>query len=131
MRSKSAPRIMVAVETPGTLEALQKESSTWNFSLKLKFVDSVTEAMLNLGSERPDLLVVELAMPRAQQEKTLMALENFNAKGRPISMVLVTQETQLRPTPPVGNNFIQIAPGPMSAVWLHAYLTGVLATCRS
>lgn len=131
MRSKSAPRIMVAVETPETLESLQQQSSTWNFSVKLKFVDSVTEAMLNLGSERPDLLVVELAMPRAQQEKTLMALENFNARGRPISMVLVTQEPQLRATPPAGANFIQIAPGPMSAVWLHAYLTGVLATCRS
>lgn len=131
MRSKSVPRIMVAVETPDTLTALQQQSSAWNFSLKLKFVDSVTEAMLSLGSERPDLLVVELAMSRPQQEKTLMALENFNSRGRPISMVLVTEEKNLRTVPAASPNFIQIAPGPMSVVWLHAYLTGVVATCRS
>jgi hypothetical protein len=87
--------------------------------------------MLSLGTDRPDLLVVELAMPRVQQERALMALENFNAKGRPISMVLVTQETHLRSKSQEGNKFIQIAPGPLSAVWLHAYLTGVVATCRS
>jgi excisionase family DNA binding protein len=130
-RPKAQPRIMIAVETPETLNALQQQSSSWNFSLKLKFIDSITEAMLSLGTDRPDLLVVELAMPRGQQERALMALENFNAKGRPISMVLVTQETHLRSKSQEGNKFIQIAPGPLSAVWLHAYLTGVVATCRS
>jgi len=131
IRSRTSPRIMVAVEKPETLQTLQRHSSTWNFSAKLKFVDSVTEALLNLGTERPDLLVVELAMPRAQQEKTLQALENFNARGRPISMVLVTEETHLRPSGGSTSNFIQLAPGPMSEVWLHAYLTGVVATCRN
>ncbi len=131
IRAKPAPSIMVAVETAETLAALREQSNSWDFSLKLHFVDSVTEALLNLGSERPDLLVVELAMPRAQQEKTLVALENFNKRGRPISMVLLTKEKNLRSTLSTGANFIQIAPGPMSVVWLHAYLTGVVATCRS
>jgi excisionase family DNA binding protein len=130
-RPKAQPRIMIAVETPETLNALQQQSSSWDFSLKLKFIDSITEAMLSLGTDRPDLLVVELAMPRVQQERALMALENFNAKRRPISMVLVTQEIHLHSKSQESNKFIQIAPGPLSAVWLHAYLTGVVAICRS
>lgn len=130
-QSKSPPSIMVVVESTETLQALKKQSAVWNFPLKLQFVDSITEALLNLGSERPDLLVVELSMPRKQQEKTVMALENFNTRGRPISMVLVTQETLVRPAPTSGTKFLQIAPGPMSVVWLHAYLTGVLATCSN
>lgn len=131
-RARELPRIMVVSETPQTLETLQKQNQKWRFAVDLTFVDSVTEALLNLGSERPDLLVVELSMPRAQQLKTLQALENFNGRGRPVSIVLVTQEARLPDTPSgTSSSMIQVAPGPLSEVWLHAYLTGVVARCQA
>jgi len=77
------------------------------------------------------LLVAELTMPKSQQEKTLQALENFNARSRPISMVLVSKESELQASSTETRNAIQIAPGPLTDVWLHAYLTGVVATCRT
>jgi phage terminase Nu1 subunit (DNA packaging protein) len=80
-----------------------------------------------LGGERPDLLVVELTMAREQQQKTLQALENFNSRGRPISMVLLTNEKDLMSA---AVSSIQLVKGPLSEAWLHAYLTGVSATCR-
>lgn len=130
-RSREQPKIMVVCETPEVLSALEEHNTQWNFPVDIKFVDSVTEALLILGSERPDLLVAELSMPRAQQLKTLQALENFNARGRPVSIVLVTQQAR-RPEEPVGGaGLIQIAPGPLSEVWLHAYLTGVVAKCQA
>lgn len=129
-RSRVPPKILIAVESQKTLEHLQFQGATWNFPVILKFVDSITEALLHLGTDRPDLLVAELTMPAAQQEKTVQALENFNARSRPISMVLVTEERALRVSPAGGANTIQLAPGPLSDVWLHAYLTGVVATCR-
>lgn len=130
-RSRTLPKILVAVESPETLEHLQQKSTLHDFPVTLKFVDSITEALLNLATERPDLLVAELTMPKAQQEKTLQALENFNTRSRPISMVLLTKEKELRTAPAEAPNTIQLAPGPLSDVWLHAYLTGVVATCRT
>ena len=130
-RVRTMPRIMVVSENPATLQTLDRQHRQWNFPVNLKFLDSVTEALLNLGSERPDLLVVELTMPRAQQQKTIQALENFNTRGRPISMVLVTEEAGLLDSPPDAANLIQIAPGPLSEIWLHAFLTGVAARCQA
>jgi excisionase family DNA binding protein len=130
-RSRTLPKILVAVESPETLEHLQQKSTLHDFPVTLKFVDSITEALLNLATERPDLLVAELTMSKAQQEKTLQALENFNTRSRPISMVLLTKEKELRTAPAEAPNTIQLAPGPLSDVWLHAYLTGVVATCRT
>ncbi len=128
-RRKAIPKIMVAIESADTRTTLQAHNQQWNFPIEVQFVDSLMEALLTLGSERPDLLLVELAMPKAQQEKTMLALENFNARGRPISMVLVTNETGPNAAPS-SSKHIQLAPGPLSNVWLHAYLTGVVATCR-
>ena len=129
-RARVPPRVMVAVESRDTLQHLQQQSRMWNFPITLNFVDSITEALLNLGTDRPDLLVAELTMPKAQQEKTLQALENFNARSRAISMVLVTKEHDLRTSSAEASHAIQLVPGPLSDVWLHAYLTEVVATCR-
>ena len=126
-RPLSMPKVMVVLESDA-LGKLQKCSEEWAFALELQFVDSVTEALLILGGERPDLLVVELTMTREQQQKTLQALENFNSRGRPISMVLLTNEKDLMNGAVSG---IQLVKGPLSESWLHAYLTGVAATCRS
>jgi len=130
-RMRVLPKVMVAVESRETLDRLHQQEDAWRFPVSLQFVDSVTEALLTLASERPDMLVVEMAMPRAQQEKTLQALENFNARSRPIAMVLVTQERDLKMAPSPSPSPIQLAPGPLCDVWLHAYLTGVVATCRT
>mgnify|MGYP002737423677 CR=1 FL=1 len=125
-RPSSLPKVMVVLESDA-MGKLQKCSEEWAFALELQFVDSVTEALLILGGERPDLLVVELTMAREQQQKTLQALENFNSRGRPISMVLLTNEKDLMSA---AVSSIQLVKGPLSEAWLHAYLTGVSATCR-
>eukprot|EP01034_Spumella_vulgaris_P024249 gene24249-30568_t len=87
------PRVTVVVETPALLSDLIKDYSLWDFAVDVTFFDSVTEALLELSSKRPDMMVVEMSMPRAQQEKTFQALENFNQRGRaPLSVVLISQE---------------------------------------
>ena len=127
-RSKT-PSILVVTEATETHESLLQHCNISRLAVQVRFLDSITEALLILGSERPDLLVVEMTMPRLQQEKTMAALENFNARGRPIPMVLLTQESELRAAATMSSP-IQLVPGPLSAPWLHAYLTGVVTTCR-
>lgn len=130
-RGSGAPKVMVVLESHVMSAQLRQQSLQWGFPLDLQFMDSITEALLLLGGQRPDLLVVELNLPLDQQQRTIQALENFNARGRPVSMVLVSNETNGHPALIQAGGAIQVVSGPLSVLWLHAYLTGVSATCRT
>ena len=132
IKSMMKPRVTVVVESAQLMSQLMLASTDWQFAVDVTFFDSVTEGLLELSSKRPDMLVVEMSMPRAQQEKTLQALENFNSRGRaPLSVVLVTEEKDLLAYRSSSTaNSIQVVSGPMSPVWMHAYLTGVVASCQ-
>mgnify|MGYP002131438680 CR=1 FL=1 len=96
LKSSVKPRVTVVVESAQLMDQLMAANSGWTIPVEVTFFDSVTEALLELSSKRPDMLVVEMSMPRAQQEKTLQALENFNSRGRsPLSVVLITKEKDL------------------------------------
>ena len=126
------PKVSVVIESPLLYEEIRQECASWNLAIDVHFYDSVTEALLELSSHKPDMIVVEMSMPRSQQEKTFQALENFNQRGHaPLSVVLITAEKALTSIMPSGaSSSIQVVSGPLSSVWLHAYLTGILATCR-
>ncbi|PUE40545.1 helix-turn-helix domain-containing protein [Limnohabitans sp. Bal53] len=132
-KASHKPNVTVVVETPALFQSLTAECSQWNLELDVQFFDSVTEALLELSSNKPDMMVVEMSMPRGQQEKTLQALENFNQRGNaPLSVVLITSEKDLKASMPAGaSSLIQVVSGPMSPIWLHAYLTGVIASCKA
>lgn len=132
IKSTIKPRVTVVVEKAPLMNQLKASNAEWNFPVDVTFFDSVTEALLELSSKRPDMLIVEMSMPRSQQEKTLQALENFNNRGRtPLSVVLVTEEKGLLLQSPTGaTSSIQVVSGPMSNIWMHAYLTGVVASCQ-
>ena len=127
------PNVTVVIESPPLFVELKAECALWKLPIGVNFFDSVTEALLELSSQKPDMIVVEMSMPRIQQEKTFQALENFNQRGNtPLSVVLITAEKDLKASMPAGaSSSIQVVSGPMSAVWLHAYLTGVIASCRT
>ena len=127
------PNVTIVIESAKLFAELKTECESWNMPIDVRFFDSVTEALLDLSSQKPDMMVVEMSMPRAQQEKTFQALENFNQRGNsPLSVVLITQEKALSSGSPVSaNSAIQLVSGPLSSVWLHAYLTGVIASCRT
>lgn len=129
-KPRTQPKIMAVAETPDLLEALEKESANWDFPFDFRLVDSITAALLDLSEERPDVLIVELSMPRSQQEKTVAALQSFNSKGRPIFIALVTEELDLIPSASRNPASIQVVSGPLTPVWLHAFLVGVQATWR-
>jgi excisionase family DNA binding protein len=131
-KSSIRPKVTVVIESPALFFELNTECLQWNLPIDVQFFDSVTEALLDLSSHKPDMIVVEMSMPRAQQEKTFQALENFNQRGHtPLSVVLITGEKDLKASMPAGaSSSIQVVSGPLSAVWLHAYLTGVIASCK-
>jgi excisionase family DNA binding protein len=131
-KQSSQPRVSVVIESATLFEGLRQECHVWKMPVEVNFFGSVTEALLDLSSNRPDMIVVELSMPREQQQKTFQALENFNQRGHaPLSVVLITTEKELTSVVPTGSSSsIQVVSGQLTAVWLHAYLTGILATYR-
>lgn len=130
--NRRLPKVMVVSEDPERLKQLMRQHRSWALPMPTSFFDSVTEALLEMADNRPDMLLVELTMPLAQQEKTLQALQNFTSRGgSPMSVVLLSQEKSLLPTHlKQGKSAIQVVSGPLSAIWLQAYMTGVMATFR-
>lgn len=128
----SRPSVSIVIESPQLLEELRHACTSYNLPINVHFFNSVTEALLDLSNHKPDMLVVEMSMPRALQEKTFQALENFNQRGNnTFSVVLITHEKGLASHLPSGaSSQIQLVSGPLSAVWLHAFLTGILACSR-
>ena len=126
-------QLSLVSENTKLLARLQQAQKQWQLPIQLNAFESVTEALLDLSNIRPDMMVVELNMPRAEQQKTLQALVNFNSKGRgTLPIVLVTQEKDLgiegdSATP----STIQIIHKPLNEEWLHAYMVGVTAACRN
>lgn len=130
MDSPRLPSVMVVSEDPEGLRLLTRQHRTWSLPITTRFFDSVTEALLEMADNRPDMLLVELTMPLEQQQKTLQALQNFNTRGGPaLSVVLLSQEKSLLPASlKQGKSAIQVVSGPLTPTWLQAYLTGVMAT---
>ena len=106
--------VMVVAESQDLFDQLQSASQSWRFPFVLQLRDAITAALLDLSNARPDMLVVELAMPLSQQERTVAALQEFNARGRPMSIALVTQETGLLTGKLSTPSSIQLVPGPMT-----------------
>jgi excisionase family DNA binding protein len=132
VRTSAKPQISVVVENSEWIRSFKTELAQWNLPLEVRFFESVTEAILDLSAHRPDMLVLEMSTPLAQQEKTLQALENFNKRGKsPLSVVIITQEKGLVSSlPRTSASTIQLVSGPISSIWLHAYLIGILASHR-
>ncbi|MFN5177759.1 helix-turn-helix domain-containing protein [Limnohabitans sp.] len=126
------PKVMVVSDDQEKLQGLLGDFRHWALPLPTSFFDSVTAALLEMTSNRPDMLVVELTMPLAQQEKILDALQNFSSRGMtPMSIVLVTRETGLHPPEQrPGKCAIQVVVGPLVSLWLHGFLTGVMTRCK-
>ncbi len=126
------PQVTVVAEKASWIKDFQANMGQWRLPVDVRFFESVTEAFLDLSSNRPDMLVMEMSMPVKQQELTLQALDNFNKRGKfPLSVVIVTEENSLGSSLPTSSaSSIQLVPGPMTSVWLHAYLIGVIASCK-
>ena len=129
VKALAKPSVMVVVESEHLRQQLTGITLEWSRAVDVVFFDSITEAFLEMASKRPQMLLLEMCAPSAQQKKTLQALENFNAKGSmPLAVAVVTEhKDRLLSLTGSGLSSIQVVPGPLSALWIHAYLTGVMA----
>ena len=127
----TALRVVVVSEQTENLSALQALVDRCSPQLALTLRDSVSSTLLELSTERPDVLVAELAMPFAQQEKTVQALQAFVARGPVLAITLLTEEEALLARPLGGSGALQLLPGPLTPDWLEGFLSGLQAAQRA
>ena len=122
-----ALRVVVVSEQAEGLPALQAQAERWAPQLALTLRDSVSSTLLELSTERPDVLAAELGMPRPQQEKTVQALQAFVARGPTLTITLLTQEAALLGDAQARSAGLQLMPGPLTPDWLEGFLSGLQA----
>lgn len=127
-------KIMMVIDSPELTLRLKKDVNQSNLPLQISFLESLTEALLELLNEKHDLLVVQMTEPRKQQEKALGILQKFMGARHMVAhtLVLSTEEDLLPPAKSGGQAIsIQVLHKDLSAVWLSAYLSGFVAQRRA
>jgi len=117
-------KIAVASENVELLDRLRAQERVWSFPVNLRFLDSAEAALLSLGRDPIDQLIVEIRAPRTQQGKVLTALRSFGLLRHGASITLMVPRGELNHQTIDIANAIQIVSTPLSELWLHAYLTG-------
>jgi excisionase family DNA binding protein len=123
-------RVMMVIESEKAFQQLSHDVPQWKVPFEVTVLDSVAEALLELLNAPHDLLVLQTAAPRKQQEKTLAILQKFMLTRQTLAHTLVlSEEPQLwvdgkSPKPSAS---IQVLNQDLSPVWLSAYLAGFAA----
>lgn len=127
-------KVMMVIDAPELTNRLKKDVAQWQLPLQISFLESLTEALLELLNEKHDLLVIQMTESRKQQEKALDILQKFMGSRHTVGHTLIlTAEEDLLPLAKSSNNTvsIQVLNKDLSPVWLSAYLSGFVAQRRA
>ena len=127
-------KVMMVIDAPELTNRLKKDVAQWQLPLQILFLESLTEALLELLNEKHDLLVIQMTESRKQQEKALDILQKFVGSRHTVGHTLIlTAEEDLLPLAKSSNNTvsIQVLNKDLSPVWLSAYLSGFVAQRRA
>jgi len=127
-------KVMMVIESPELSQRLKKDLTQWQLPIQMSFLESLTEALLELLNEKHDLLVVQMTESRKQQEKALDILQKFVGSRHTVAHTLIlTSEEDLLPPSQSGSHSvsIQVLNKALSPVWMSAYLSGFVAQRRT
>jgi excisionase family DNA binding protein len=127
-------KVMMVIESPELSQRLKKDLTQWQLPIQMSFLESLTEALLELLNEKHDLLVVQMTESRKQQEKALDILQKFVSSRHTVAHTLIlTAEADLLPPSKLASHTasIQVLNKALSPVWMSAYLSGFVAQRRA
>lgn len=73
--SQNRLRVLLVEDDETTRELYQLEFESWNLPIDCTWMASAVEALMDIASMRPDLLITDLAMPRVDGFEMLKALK--------------------------------------------------------
>jgi excisionase family DNA binding protein len=119
--------ILVVEDDPATLEVFRAAVQRWNLSVDCTTMASALEALMDISTLKPDLLLTDLMMPGVDGFELLRTLRG-NADFSSMVMVAMTglsvEEVKERGELPSNTLTVQ---KPLDMRWLHGFVSAMLA----
>lgn len=124
--SSSFLKVLVVDDDLVTLELLRSAFEDWKLPVDCTVMSSAMEAVMDIGSIRPDLLISDLRMPGIDGFEFLRTVRN-NAAFNQLMILVVTglsdEEIAAKGGLPAHT---QIIHKPLNLLWLQGYVTGLI-----
>lgn len=124
-------RVLVVEDDPVTRELYRNFLEGWSVSMDCSIMQSALEALVDIASLRPDVLITDLSMPGVDGIEMLKVLvRNEQLVGMQVLVVsgLAKKEIDARGGLPPDALFL---PKPINFDWLSGYLSALLAAKRA
>lgn len=124
-------RVLVVDDDQPTLETIKAYFEKWEFPLDLTVMTSAMEAMIDISSLKPDLLLTDLKMPGVDGFELLRTLRKNPGFSSTILVAMTglsAHEIQARGGLPTSTIIMR---KPLEMNWLNGFATGLIAGKRS
>lgn len=123
-------RVLLVEDDEATRELYQLQFEDWDLPVDCTWMPSALEALMDIASMRPDLLITDLSMPGVDGIEMLKALKR-NLQLADMQIVVISglppEAVAARGGLPPHAHLLQ---KPVNFDWLHGYLTALLTANR-
>lgn len=123
-------RVLLVEDDEATRDLYQCQFDEWELPVDCTWMPSALQAMMDMASMQPDLLITDLSMPGVDGIEMLKTLKrNQNLAGMQIVVIsgLASEVVEARGGLPEHAHLMQ---KPINFDWLHGYLTALVAANR-
>jgi excisionase family DNA binding protein len=123
-------RVLMVEDDENTRELYRCQFEDWDLPVDCTWMPSALEAMMDIASMRPDLLITDLSMPGVDGIEMLKACKrNLQLADMQIVVIsgLAPEAVQARGGLPAEAHLLQ---KPINFDWLHGYITALVTANR-
>jgi excisionase family DNA binding protein len=127
---KNRLRVLMVEDDENTRELYRCQFEDWDLPVDCTWMPSALEAMMDIASMRPDLLITDLSMPGVDGIEMLKACKrNLQLADMQIVVIsgLAPEAVQARGGLPPEAHLLQ---KPINFDWLHGYITALVTANR-
>jgi excisionase family DNA binding protein len=123
-------RVLLVEDDEATRDLYQCQFDEWELPVDCTWMPSALQAMMDIASMQPDLLITDLSMPGVdgiEMLKTLKRNQNLASMQIVVISGLASEVVEARGGLPEHAHLMQ---KPINFDWLHGYLTALVAANR-
>lgn len=123
-------RVLLVEDDEATRDLYQCQFEEWDLPVDCTWMSSALQAMMDMASMQPDLLITDLSMPGVdgiEMLKTLKRNQNLASMQIVVISGLSSEAVQARGGLPEHAHLMQ---KPINFDWLHGYLTALVTANR-
>lgn len=127
---KSRLRVLIVEDDENTRELYRCQLEEWDLAVDCTFMPSAIEALMDIASMRPDLLITDLSMPGVDGIEMLKALK----RNQTLADMQIIVISGLSPDAVASRGGLPpqalLLPKPVNFDWLQGYLTALVTANR-